>query len=218
MDGVPMNLMLPRRATRAALLSTLTACALGATASPALAGGAPVSASYDTSDCSVQEFSQPFASVKDTNSYFLAPGGSFADPAASTAAGWQLSNGASFVPTARADGTSGWAIDLPSKAVAISPVMCITTDYPKARAWVRSVTGGDGVDFMVAYQGTATWEAPKDQGDLKGDGNRLWKASGTVDLHPIKLSGWQKIRLQFVGRGSASRSQITDVWVDPRMR
>jgi hypothetical protein len=213
-----MKLSLNCATTRAALLSMMTACAIGVTASPALAGGAPVSAAYDTSDCAVQEFSQPFASLKDPNSYFLAPGGGFADPAASAAAGWQLSNGASFVSTTRPDGTAGWAIDLPSKAVAVSPVMCITTDYPKARAWVRNVSGPDGVDFMVAYQGTATWEAPKDQGDLKGDANHLWKAPGAVDLHPIKLTGWQKIRLQFVGRGNVSRSQITDVWVDPRMR
>jgi hypothetical protein len=200
-----------RRAVTALLT---TASLLAAVAGPATAATA---AAADTSDCVARAVFQPFASFKDTNWYFLAPGGDFSTPSAAADAGWQLAGGAAVVSTAQADGSDGYVLDLPSKAVAVSPPMCITTDYPRARMSVRNVVGGEGVQFSVSYAGTPTWLAPKTTGQVHG-GAMQWQAAAPINLQPTKTSGWQVVRFTFVAGGTKSRFQVDDVWVDPRMR
>lgn len=74
--------------------------------------------------------------------------------------GWTLSGGARVVHTELPDGTTESVLDLPAGSTAISPVMCVTSDYPEARADVRALSGGGGVAMSVAYQGTTTVEPP----------------------------------------------------------
>jgi hypothetical protein len=197
-----------------AFLSSLTLLVLGAFASTSFA---LVSASTDTSDCTTQNTSMPFLPLNDSNSYFLAPGGGFTDDASTAAAGWQLSGGAALVTTTRPDGTTGSVLDMPSKSVAVSPIMCITSDYPKARMWVRNVVGGEGIQFYVSYVGTSSWTTPKNTGQVHG-GTMKWQAPSPVNLQPSGAPGWQKVKFTFIAGGTTSRFQLTDVWVDPRMR
>ena len=81
---------------------------------------------------------QPFAPLTDTNYYAPLPGESWDG---FSATGWSLSGGAKVVSTKLADGTTGTALDLPASANAVSPSMCITSDYPSARGQIRSVSG-----------------------------------------------------------------------------
>jgi hypothetical protein len=175
----------------------------GLSAAPALA-----------TTCSSPALSQPFGAFKDFRFYTLAPGGGFDDPAG---AGWQLAGGASIVETAQADGTLGGVLDLPSKASAVSPVLCITSDFPTARTWVRNVAGSEGVFFSVSYFVDGAWTTPKNTGQFHGD-HGAWTLAGKINLQPDGHPGWQQVRFTFVAGGNTSRFQVDDFWVDPRVR
>ncbi len=138
---------------------------LAIAASAAVPAGAQA-ATVDTSMCSAREFSQPFLALKDSNWYTLAPGMSI-DNVDGT--GWELSGGAKLTTTTLADGKTGSVINLPSGAKAVSPVMCVTSEYPKARAYIRNLKGTEGVGFFVSYEGTKTWEVAKNTGQLHGE-------------------------------------------------
>jgi hypothetical protein len=182
-----------------------TAAVIGLAATPALA---------DTSTCSTPAFSQAWRAYKDNHWYTLAPGGTFDDP---VSAGWDLAGGAAIVDTDQRDGTSGGVLDLPSKSVAVSPPLCITSDYPNARLSVRNLRGAEGVTFAVSYYVDGEWTSPKDTGSFHGD-HSDWTLSKPMNLQPGKKSGWQLVRFVFTARGNTSRFQVDEFWVDPRMK
>jgi hypothetical protein len=186
----------------AALAATVAAAP--AQAAISIPGADPVSS------CTSPVLSQPFAALKDRNAYTLAPGGDF-----SAGAGWQLSGGASIVHADQGDGTSGGVLDLPSKAQATSPVMCITSAYPTARLGVRNLKGAEGVFFYVSYFQNGAWTAPKNTGQFHGD-HSAWTLSNPMNVQPYKTSGWQQVRFTFVAGGTTSHFQADDFWVDPR--
>jgi hypothetical protein len=126
-----------------------------------------------------------------------------------------LSGGASVASTTQADGTTGGVLDLPSKAQATSPVMCITSDYPTARLHVRDLKGSEGVFFYVSYLQNGRWTAPKNTGQFHGD-QTAWTPSGRMNVQPANTPGWQQVRFTFVAGGTTSHFQVDDFWVDPR--
>ena len=194
------------RAARYAATIGLAAVAAALGASPAraaitIAGATPLSA------CAAQAMSQPFAGLRDTHFYTLAPGGDF-----SSAGDWQLSGGASVVDDNARD---GGVLDLPSKAQATSPVMCITSDYPTARLHVRNLKGSEGVFFYVSYLQNGTWTTPKNTGQFHG-AQTSWTLSNPMNVQPLNTSGWQQVRFTFVAGGTTSHFQVDDFWVDPR--
>jgi hypothetical protein len=181
------------------------AAALAIAAAPALAD--------TTSTCQTSALSQPFTAVKDFNYYTLAPGGAFDD----AAGGWQLTGGAAIKQTTQADGTTGGVLDLPSKAQAVSPVMCITSDYPTSRLQVRNIAGSEGVFFYVSYHVNGMWTTPKNTGQFHGD-HSAWTLSNPMNVQPSNTPGWQQVRFTFIAGGNTSRFQVDDFWVDPRVR
>jgi hypothetical protein len=209
-----------RRGARAAGLVGFVAALLGAVAvSPASAATTttiPASpTTTDMSTCASPSLSQTFLSFKDRNWYTLAPGQS---SDGFNGAGWTLTNGAQIVASQLQGGQTGSVLDLPSGAVAVSPPICVTSDYPTARTMVRNVVGGDGVQFYVSYQGTRTWEQPQNTGQLHGQQNR-WSPSSPVNVQPDHHTvGWQIVRFAFVAGGRTSDFQLYDFYVDPRMK
>jgi len=185
--------------------------AVGLAASPALAATAAVTSD---SACSTPALYQPFAGLKDSRFYTMAPGGTFDDPAGG---GWQLSGGARIVEAPQPDGTVAGVLDLPSKAMAVSPAMCITSDYPIARPWVRNLVGAEGVFFYVSYNTNGTWTSPKNTGQFHGS-QKAWTLSNPMNVQPSNTPGWQQVRFTFIAGGNTSRFQVNDFWVDPRMR
>src|SRR6185312_16647272 len=129
-----MKLFSSRIAPGASCLGLLAA-AVGAVAPSATL------AAVNTSQCVTPEYSQPFAYVGDDNWYTLPAGESYDNFAG---AGWQLSGGARIVSETLADGARGDVLDLPSGSRAVSPVICVTSAYPTARAIVRNVKGLEG--------------------------------------------------------------------------
>ena len=197
------------RAARCAASLGLAAIAAGLGASQARAAVA-LPAAAPLSSCATQAMSQPFAGLKDQHFYTLAPEGDF-----NSAADWQLSGGAALVQTAGAGGQADGVLNLPSRAQATSPVMCITSDYPTARLHVRNIKGAEGVFFYVSYYQNGTWTTPKNTGQFHGD-HSSWTLSNPMNVQPLKTSGWQQVRFTFVGGGTTSDFQVDDFWVDPR--
>lgn len=202
-----MNL---RTVARRGLAAGLTAAALGLGA-----GSAHAATTWSTptpvaplSACSHGQFSQPLLPFKDRNFYTLAPGGDFDGPTS-----WELSRGASVQSVA----SRGGVLDLPSGAQATSPPLCVTSDYPKARTFVRNVVGSEGVFFYVSYLRDGVWTAPKNTGQFHGD-KSAWSLSNAMNIQPSHTAGWQQARFTFVAGGTKSHFQVDDFWVDPKMR
>jgi hypothetical protein len=129
-------------------------CVAGASAVLAPAASASV---FDPSTCSAQPESQAFLTWGDDNWYTPVPGQG-ADGFDGT--GWTLSGGAQIATTTLADGSTGQVLDLPSGSSAISPVACVTSDFPKARTMIRDVAGNDNVSYSVSYAESDAWSAP----------------------------------------------------------
>ncbi|MDX6637712.1 MAG: hypothetical protein QOJ01_1223 [Solirubrobacterales bacterium] len=190
----------------------------GLAAAPAMAAPAPVNdgpAEIDRTSCIYPELSQVFSWANDLNWYSLAPGQTTTD--GFTGDGWRLRNGAQVTTTTLDDGSTGQVLDLPSGSVAVSPTICVDSGFRTARTEVRNVTGGDGVHFRVAYEGTQTWTQPKETGRVHGD-HGDWALSPSVNVQPSDSPGWQLVRFYLVGGGSTSEFQIYNFYVDPRMK
>ncbi|MFL5828752.1 MAG: hypothetical protein ACJ76X_02440 [Solirubrobacteraceae bacterium] len=156
---------------------------------------------------------QTFASFGDTNWYALAPGETYNR---FTATGWVLTGGARVVSTTLSDGTPSQVLDLPSGSTASSPLMCVTSDYPTARAMVRNVAGSAGVNVSVAYP---TWGG---SGIEQGTGiirsaTTAWSLSRSFQIVPGNQPGWQLAQFKLVATGTQSEYQLYNLYIDPRM-
>ena len=177
---------------------------------PAQAATTPV----DTSFCSNPLLTQPFLSDHDSNWYTLLPGET---PGNFNGAGWTLSGGAKVVTTTLADGSTTSVLDLPSGSQAVSPTVCVTSDYPTARAMVQDVAGAEGVFFYVSYAGTNTWNTPKNTGQVHGSGT-TWTPVTPVNLQPFNTAGWQPMRITLIPGGKTSDFRVYNLYLDPHAR
>jgi len=187
----------------------------GLSVAPALAAAS--SSSPAPATCAGQTFSQPFAAFGDSNYYTLVPGGEFNSPSE----GWALYNGARIVNTTRPNGSTAGVLDLPSGALAVSPPVCVTPEYPTARVWVRDVRGSEGVATAVAYVGTKfTVTAPQNVGRVLGQ-QTGWTPSNPINIQPQTgggAEGTREARFVFLALGRSNETQLYGLWVDPRMR
>ena len=186
---------------------------------PAQAGGSPASGTaasppVETVPCEVQPFTQPFLNLNDKSNYVLVPGES---PNDFEGVGWNLSGGARIVQSALADGSTGRVLELPSGGEAVSPTFCVTTEYPTARTLISDVVGSEGVSFNVSYEGTASWNTPKNTGQVHGSGSQ-WTASAKVNMQPEGIAGWQRVKLTLIGKGKSSVFRVYNLYIDPYRR
>jgi hypothetical protein len=130
-----------------------------------------------------------------------------------TGTGWTLSDGATIQTATLADNTTGKVLDLPSGAQAISPPMCVQSNYPNARTMIRDVSGSQAVELGVQYAGTSS---PVDAGRFSGSGAG-WTASNPVKTNPGSQSGWQLVVFTLQGSSKAGVEQIYSFYVDPRL-
>ena len=175
---------------------------------------AATSPAKETSQCKEPTLTQPFQDAGDNNYYVLAPGQT---PGNFEATGWTLSGGASIKTTTLANGSTGYVLDLPSGSKAVSPSFCVTSLYPTARTFVRDLVGAEGVYLNVSYEGTTTWEQPKNTGQVHGSGT-AWTLSTPVNLQPENVTGWQVLRLTLVAGGKKSDFQLYNLYIDPYRR
>jgi len=194
---------------RAAVAACAAALAVGAV--PAQAATSPAK---ETSQCTAPVLSQPLLWAADSNYYFLAPGQT---PGNFEGTGWTLSGGASIKKTTQQNGATGYVLDLPSGSKAVSPSICVTSAYPTARTLVRDVSGSEGVYLNVSYEGTTTWNKPKNTGQVHGKGTE-WTLSTPVNLQPENVTGWQILRLTLAPGGTKSDFQLYNLYIDPYSR
>ena len=176
---------------------------------------APAKVSEELAVCPGQTFAQPFEALGDSNYYTLVGGSQFNGGQE----GWELKNGAEVVGGIRPDGSSGGVLDLPSGAVAVSPPVCVTLQYPTARAWVQSVQGGGGVTVGVYYAGTRPMGMPV--GQLSGRVQGGWELSSAFSVRPEltgKQEGVREVRFVYANLTRDSDFHISGLYVDPRMR
>ncbi len=172
-------------------------------------------AGSDAAACPNQIFSQPFEEFGDSNYYTLVEGSEFNGGAE----GWQLSNGAAVVDGIRPDGSFGGVLSLPAGAVAVSPAVCVTLDYPKARTWVDAVEGGGGVTVRVVYPSKPNGVAT---GRLRDKDENGWTLSKQFNVKPqLEGGGGQEgvreVRFVYANNSSGDYN-VWGLFVDPRMR
>jgi hypothetical protein len=188
------------------------AAILGALLVAPSAASAAYSYSGDTSWCEAGQFSQPFLSLKDTNWYERAPGFG----ANGYEGGWTLEGGAS-IATSEVGGSVQQVLDLPSGAKATSPVLCVQSNYPTARAVMRSVLGGGGVGVLVGYQGQASWTKPQAAGAYKGSAKE-WTVAPAMNIKPYAgYEGWQPMHIVLEGQGKGLDYHVSQLYIDPRL-
>ncbi|HEX8752247.1 MAG TPA: hypothetical protein VF731_02420 [Solirubrobacterales bacterium] len=172
----------------------------------------------ELSACPGQVFSQPFAAFEDDNYYTLVDGSQFnAGPE-----GWLLWGGAEVVGATRPDGSSGGVLDLPGGAVAVSPPVCVTLQYPSARAWAETVEGGGGLNVGVYYAGARSGPARAEHvGILNSEEAGEWDLSEPFEVKPQiggDEEGVREVRFIFHNPTRLSDFRIWGLYVDPRMR
>jgi opacity protein-like surface antigen len=197
-------------------LFSLRSVALGAiiAAVAASSAQAATTSAVDTSICSNPVLSQPFLAAGDFNWYTLMPGET---PGNFDGSGWTLSGGAKIVTTTIADGSTASVLDLPSGSKAVSPTICVTSAYPTERAMVRDVVGSEGVFVYVSYEGTSTWNTPKNTGQMHGSGT-AWTLATPVNLQPYNTAGWQPMRITLIPGGKTSNFELYNLYIDPHAR
>jgi hypothetical protein len=176
---------------------------------------APAKVSAELAVCPGQTFAQPFEALKDSNYYTLVEGSEFNGPEE----GWELNDGAQIVEGSRPDGSTGGVLDLPSGSYAVSPPVCVTLQYPTARAWVESVQGGGGVTVGVYYAGSKATGQPV--GQLNAKQAKGWELSSSFNVKPQlggKEEGVREVRFIYANTTKSSDFHLSGLYVDPRMR
>lgn len=168
--------------------------------------------------CPGQTFSQPFEAFEDDNYYTLVNGSEFnAGPE-----GWVLRNGAAVVEGTRPDGGTGGVLELPGGAWAISPPVCVTLQYPTARAWVQTVEGSGGVSVGVYYAGTRHGPGRAEHVALLGSEEAgEWELSDPFEVKPELAGseeGVREVRFVYANQNRHSVFRLSALYVDPRMR
>jgi hypothetical protein len=192
------------RRVRAAAVAALASAALGL-AVPAADAACPASLT-----------STPFAQFGDQAQYTLAPGGSFE----SGAPGWSLTRAAvvegnesyGLVP-----GSHSLAIGAGGQAV--SPWVCISSEYPTFRVMTKQLTGGGPLNVSLQYVNALGLAVNLGVASL--DTGPDWAPSPPMRLGsslPLWLPGSSlQVRLVFQPSWTSSWA-IDDVFLDPYSR
>jgi hypothetical protein len=185
-----------------------------AVAKKPVVGEAPASVNSELAVCPGQTFAQSFGALGDSNYYTLVEESEYDGGGQ----GWELKNGAAVVQGTRPDGSSGNVLDLPSGATAVSPPVCVTLQYPTARAWVQTIQGKGGVSVGVFYAGTKP--TGKVVGQLSSNAGS-WQLSDPFQVRPelfSKEEGVREVRFIYANTTKSSDFHLSGLFVDPRMR
>ena len=194
---------------RARRIRALAACVLAV-------AGAAVLAPIAQGACPTSLSSPMFAQFGDQAAYSLAPGGSFE----SGTPGWSLSNSAVVEGNESYNLVPGsHSLQIGPNGAALSPWICISSEYPSFRLFSRRVGGngplnvslqwlnllGLGVNTSVAWlHGSGPW-APSPPLKL-GSAVPLWTGGSSL-----------QVRLSFQSMWTSSWA-IDDVFIDPYSR
>ena len=190
------------------MLATSLGIALLIGAVPAMADAAcPTSPTVDS-----------FAQFGDGAAYGLAPGGSFE----SGTAGWSLSNAGVMGENESFNLVPGsHSLAIAPGGVAVSPWICISSEYPSFRFFARRVSGGTSSSLSASLQWVTLLGLSVDTGAGSVSNGNSWAPSPVMKLGnsvPLWLPGSSLyVRLSFRPAGYSSWA-IDDVFIDPYRR
>jgi hypothetical protein len=183
---------------------------------------APPKVNAELAVCPGQTFSQPFLGFEDTNFYTLVEDSLFDG---GDAGGWSLRGAAKLVDGTLPDGGTGKVLELGPGGFAISPPVCVTLQYPSARAWVRTVGGHGGVSVGVYYtkakSGYAGFGAADSVAYLGSENEGEWDLSDPFEVKPElggSEEGTREVRFVYSNLTWSGSFDLSGLWVDPRMR
>ena len=135
--------------------------------------------------------------------------------------GWELYGGAKIVEANRPDGSSGGVLDMPSGAVAVSPPVCVTLQYPTARTWVEGVEGNGSETIAVAYNLSLSRLSlgAVSLGSLPAKTGQGWQLSKEFQLNPQlggRTEGVREAHFVYATTGRGTEFHISGLYVDPR--
>ncbi|MGA9859403.1 MAG: hypothetical protein WBQ18_16175 [Solirubrobacteraceae bacterium] len=191
--------------------------AITAALSFAVTSGAPAQAALiSTTTCDSSALTQPFAPWGDTNVYKAVPGGSFEGGAT----GWTLSGGASVAagsePFAATGSLGSSSLNLPAGASAQTPYTCVNAAYPTIRFFGRNNGLLSTVLVQVVYKGLlGILPIPVGTVALSGTWQPTLPMLTASAIPGLLSGGTTQVALRFTSL--TGRSQIDDVFVDPRM-
>ncbi len=190
----------------------------------ALAVAAPMAQAHDDDDatlggglCAGHVLSQPLLAFGDATSYLLAPGADFEsglDTFTVTGGATIQDGNESFHVSGADDSHSAF---LPAGSSLTTPPLCVTSDYPSMRLFVRN-DGTDGkLGVQVVYTDLLTRATVvKGAGDIDAKhikGN--WTLSKELPTFAGRLGTSLSVRLTAKDKGAWS---VDDVLIDPRSR
>jgi hypothetical protein len=156
-----------------------------------------------------------FSTFGDTANYALVPGGNFEG----STAGWSL-NGASV-----AQGNEPWqvggasdsqSLNIPAGGSATSPVVCISSLFPKWRFFANAPQGGT---LHIYAQYTTSWGLSGQVwvANLYGSNYSSWQPTNALPLGSVLPAGTTaNVRFVFTTDSwGGSAWNIDDVYVDP---
>jgi hypothetical protein len=167
--------------------------------------------------CGARDTSTPFAPWKDTNSYFLMPGGDFEAANAS----WALSGGA-----ARTSGGETFAVhgardasslSMPSGARAVAPKICVARGENTVRLFVKAPASSDAVlHVTAAVQDPTTGLTLSTRTDVRATAAGVWAPTPQLTIPNLLggVVGSQNLTLTFATTGKGTWN-LDDVYVDP---
>jgi hypothetical protein len=175
-----------------------------------------------SSMCSWPTLTQAFAPWGDSNLYFLAPDGNFQGGAS----GWGLSGGAGVVSGgAGYDSTDAGSLALPTtSAGATTPTMCVTSDAPVFRMFIKNNGNLGHIDGQLAIYLNFTGADGKPQ-QVKIAGltvkSTAWTLTPPISFiqyisTPLK-SGFANISFTIKPNDDHGNWQVDQVYVDPYM-
>lgn len=167
--------------------------------------------------CQTPPISTPFSQWGDTNSYYLAPGGSFEGTADQV--GWTLSD-ATLTP-----GNEPFYVDAPGDSQSLtidgggsatSPYFCVDNTMASLRFFAQQVTSGSDLQLQALVQ-TANGPQTVSLTDLADGSMPSWAPTQPIVGDATGLPDGQTVQvaLQFSVPASSGAWQIDDVYVDP---
>jgi hypothetical protein len=172
--------------------------------------------------CSFPSSGQPFLPWSDANHYFLAPGGNFETGAAD----WALTGSASVLSGNEpyyVAGSGSSSLSLPTTtAAATTPTMCVTSDAPEFRLFVKNngnlgYTNGQLAVYLNFQNGNGKWQQVKIAALTVKNTN--WTLSPKISFiqyisTPLQ-SGYANVSFTFKPNDNHGSWQLDDMYVDP---
>ena len=167
--------------------------------------------------CQTPQIGTPFSQWGDTNSYYLAPGGSFEGTADQV--GWTLSNATltsgnePFFVNRSGDSQS---LTIAGGGRATSPYFCVDNTMASLRFFAQQASAGGDLQVQALVQ-TANGVQTVSLADLADGSTLAWAPTQPIVGDTSGLPDGQKlsVALQFSVADPAASWQIDDLYVDP---